>query len=41
VVAFQKNLVAAADAHDLVAQVGEARGRVTGSGEDEDCQAED
>jgi hypothetical protein len=40
-VAFQKNLVAAADAHQLMAELGETGSRVAGAGEDDDGQAED
>ena len=39
-VTFQKNLVAAADAHQLVAKLSKARGGVSGPGEEEDCEAE-
>jgi hypothetical protein len=36
VVAFQKNLLAAADAHHLVTDFVEAGGRISGAEEDED-----
>src|SRR5579872_1411304 len=41
VVAFEKNLVAAADAHELVAEFVEACGRIAGSHEREDGETED
>ncbi len=41
VIAFKKNLVAAADAHHLVAEIGEARGGIAGAGEGEDRESED
>jgi hypothetical protein len=40
VIAFQKNLVAAADAHHLMAEFIEARGRIAGAGEGEDGETE-
>jgi hypothetical protein len=40
VIAFQKNLVAAADAHHLVADFVEARGRVAGAEQGEDGETE-
>jgi hypothetical protein len=40
VVAFQKNLVAAADAHHLVADFIEARGWIAGAEEREDGRAQ-
>jgi hypothetical protein len=40
VIALQKNLVAAADAHHLVAEFGEAGGGIAGTGEGEDGERE-
>jgi hypothetical protein len=40
VIAFQKNLVAAADAHHLVADLVKARGGVAGAEERDDGEAE-
>ena len=40
VIAFEKNLVAAADAHHLVAEFVEARGGIAGAGEGEDGETE-
>jgi len=36
VVAFEQDLAASADAHELMAELSEARARVAGAGEDED-----
>jgi len=40
VIAFEKNLAAAADAHHLMAEFVEACGRIAGAGEAEDGGAE-
>jgi hypothetical protein len=40
VVAFQKNLIAAADAHHLMADFVEARGGIAGAEKGEDGEAE-
>jgi hypothetical protein len=41
VIAFEKDLVAAADAHHLVAEFIEARGGIAGAGESEEGEAEE
>jgi len=40
VIAFEKNLAAAADAHHLVAKFVEARGGIAGAGKGEDGETE-
>jgi hypothetical protein len=41
VVAFEKDLAAAADAHQLMAEFSETRGRISGAGEGEDGERKD
>ena len=40
-IAFEEDLAAAADAHQLMAEFSESRGRVSGAGEGEDGERED